>query len=206
MSFSNQMAHVKDRVVETLLATSCRPRIVSCRRRCRRTQDVASYVSTTRFGTSLRIGSSRSIEFRGGGSGNRSEEAKASGIPAINRYPARRAMYNQSTTAKYASVKRMTVAIISRVGATAMKASGSETAVVAALKAVTCASPVHVLTATTAPKRSRKKVTAAETALKASSPSRTAKTQASDSNQFNAGQTTQINPANGRKRTKARPG
>src|ERR1700730_2486133 len=154
---------------------------------------------------SLRIGSSRSHAVRGGGAGNRSEEARASGISAMQTYPARRAMYSQSTTAKYASVKKMTAAIMSREGASRMKTSGSESAVVAALKATMCASQVHVPTANPGPGRSREKVTAAESALKAS-PSRTAKMQASESNQFSAGHMMQINPANGRKRTKARPG
>src|SRR5580658_5820196 len=100
----------------------------------------------------------------------------------------------------------MTAAMMSRVGAIWMKASGSEIAVVATLKAARCANPAQVLTANTGPERSREKVTAAESALNTSSPSRTAKMQASESNQFSAQQTMQINPASGRKRTKARPG
>ncbi len=121
-------------------------------------------------------------------------------------YPARRAMYSQSTTAKYASVTRNTPTITSRQGANWMKASGTDTAVVATLKATRCASPVHVPTANTGPDRSRKKVTAAESAPNVSSPSRTANMLASESNQFSAGHATQINPASGRKRMKTRPG
>ncbi len=115
-------------------------------------------------------------------------------------------MYSQSTTAKYTSVIRKTPAITSRHGANWIKASGTDTAVVATLKATRCASPVHVLTANTGPVRSRKKVTAAASAPSVSSPSRTANMLASDSNQFSAGHAMQINPASGRKRTKARPG
>jgi hypothetical protein len=63
-----------------------------------------------------------------------------------------------------------------------------------------------MLTAQTGPERSREKVTAVESALNASSPSRIAKMQASQSSQFSAQQVVQINPASGRKRMKARPG
>src|SRR5271168_1692736 len=166
----------------------------------------ASYVSTARPETSLRIGSSRSIEVCGGGAGIGAEEAGASGISAMQTYPARRAMYSQSTMAKYASVIRKTPAITSRHGAIWMKASGTDTAVVATLKATRCASPVHVPTAKTGPDRSRKKATAAEIAPSVSSPSRMAKTLASDNNQFRAGHAMQINPASTRNNVKTRPG
>src|SRR5580700_7770531 len=205
MSFSNRLTNVKDRVVESFLATSYRPLIACSGRPCRRTQDVASYISTARFGTSLRISSSRSTEVRGGGVGKGADSARLSGIAAMQTYPPGRAIYSQSTTAKYASMTRMTQAMTSRVGTTRTKAIGNETAVVATLKAVRCASPVQILTANTGPERSREKVTAAEIALNTSSPSRTANMQASESNQFNIGHTMQINPARGRKRTKARP-
>src|ERR1700691_4638133 len=115
-------------------------------------------------------------------------------------------MYNQSATAKYASITRTTATITSRPGATWTKARGREAAVVAMLKAVRCASPVHALTANTGPGRSREKVTAAASAATASSPSRTAKIEPSDSNQFNIGHTMQINPASGKKSVKPSPG
>src|SRR5580698_5257613 len=57
-----------------------------CKAPCRR--DVACYVSRARPGTSLRIGSSRSIEVCGGGAGIGAEEARASGISAMQTYPA----------------------------------------------------------------------------------------------------------------------
>src|SRR5580700_3251117 len=180
-----------------------------------RTARVKDYLSTTGIGISLRMDSSRSIVVCNGAGANRSpgggeadndaDEAQFSGISVMLMYPARRAMYNQSTTAKYASVPRITVARMSRFGAIWMKASGSEKAVAATLRAARCANPVQVLTANTGPERSREKVTAAESALNTSSPSRTANMQASESNQFNIGHTMQINPARGRKRTKARP-
>src|SRR5271165_678587 len=87
-----------------------------------------------------------------------------------------------------------------------MKARGTETAVVATLNATKCASPVQVLTANTAPKCCRRKVTAAESAPNASSPSRTTKMPANESSQFSVDHATQINPAKGRKRMKDRPG
>src|SRR5580692_6738643 len=108
------------------------------------------------------------MEVCGGGAGSGAGSARAAGISAMHMYPARRAMYNQSTTAKYASVTRMTAAIMSRPGATWMKASGREAAVEATLKAARCASPVHVLTANTGPECSWEKVAAAESAPTAS--------------------------------------
>src|SRR5208283_3010056 len=87
-----------------------------------------------------------------------------------------------------------------------MKARGTEAAVVAMLKATQCASPVHVLTAITAPVRSRKKLTARENAPSASSPSRTTKTAASDNHQFRAQPAIQIHPVSRTNRAKARPG
>src|SRR5580704_585537 len=137
MSFSNRMVRVKD------------------------------YVSAARIGIwigiSLRIGSSRSIVVwagvlgascppAGGEAGSGAESASASGISAMQTYPARREMYNQSTTAKYASIRQNMTAITSRGGATRAKASGIETAVVATLKAARCASPLQVLTAQTGPR------------------------------------------------------
>src|SRR5271156_952885 len=188
MSFSNQLVHVKNQIA----------------------RDVANYVSTARFGISLRIVSSRSMVVRAGtgdgGIGIGEDETGGSGISAMQTYPARRAMYSQSATAKYPSVTRKTTMITTRQGAIWMKASGTDTSVVATLKATRCANPVHVLTANTGPGRSRKKATAAESAPSVSSPSRTANTQASESSQFKAGHAMQINPANGRKKMKTRPG
>jgi len=58
-------------------------------------RDVASYVSTARFGRSLKISSSRSIEVRTGGSGlgcgGRCSN-NACGVSAMQTYPARRAI------------------------------------------------------------------------------------------------------------------
>src|ERR1022692_1592424 len=61
----------------------------------------------------------------------------------------------------------MMPAMTSRDGATRMRASGRETAVVAMLKATRCARPVHVLTAKTEAGRSRVTVTAAENGSRA---------------------------------------
>src|SRR4029077_1393999 len=96
--------------------------------------------------------------------------------------------------------------MMSRAGANWMRARGSHTAVPATLMATRCASPAQVLTAKTGPMRSRKNVTAAETALNASPPSRITNTEASESNQFSAGHTMQIAAAKGKKRMKAKPG
>src|SRR5258708_39338636 len=74
------------------------------------------------------------------------------------------------------------------------------------LRAVRCASPVHVLTANTGPIRSRNKVTAAEVAPSGSSPSRTGNMLASDKNQFSADHSDTIRTARGKKRMKAKPG
>src|ERR1700677_249043 len=93
-----------------------------------------------------------------------------------------------------------------REGATPMKASGNETAVVATLNAIRRARPVQVLTARTEPVRSRARETAAERAPIASSPLRTANMPASDSPQFNAHPAAQMNPASGKNKMKARPG
>ena len=57
------------------------------------TADLAIYVSTMSPGTSLRMGSSRSMEVRGvkGGDGMRDGANISSGISAMHKYPARRA-------------------------------------------------------------------------------------------------------------------
>src|SRR3984885_12150200 len=83
-----------------------------------------------------------------------------------------------------------------------------ETTVVAMTKTVRCASPVQMVTADTAPLRSRQKLTAAETAPKASlrpSPSRTANTPASDRTQFRVDHARKISPASGKNSRKAIP-
>src|SRR5271169_3763123 len=101
MSFSNRMSRVKDQTVETVLETL---------------YDKASESEPP--GISLRIGSSRSIVVSpgvlgancwpvDGGASIGVEKATASGISARQTYPARRTMYSQSATAKYASVTRM---------------------------------------------------------------------------------------------------
>src|SRR6202034_4300522 len=74
------------------------------------------------------------------------------------------------------------------------------------LKATQCARPVHRLTAKTDPLRSRTKRTAPESAPRASSSSRTAKTAASDSHQFRAQPAIQTHPDSGIKRATAKPG
>src|SRR5258706_15295590 len=100
----------------------------------------------------------------------------------------------------------MIPAITSRNGATWMKASVNETAEPATPKAVKCASPIHVLTADIGPRRSRKNVTAAESAPRAALPSRTEKMAATDNIQFRADHTMQMTPGIGKKSKKALPG
>src|SRR5579863_2315340 len=96
-----------------------------------------------------------------------------------------------------------------RPGTMRAKASGMETTVVATTKAVRWPSPVQVLTANTAPLRSRQNATAAESALKASlgtSPlSRTAKTAAMDKTQFNPLHAAKVRAARGKNKRTASP-
>src|ERR1035438_1819988 len=86
------------------------------------------------------------------------------------------------------------------------KPSGTEATVVAPTKATRCARPVQMLTAKTAPVRSRQKATETAIAATASSPSRTANMPANDNSQFRHHHTQQINAATGRNRKKASPG
>ena len=122
MSFSNQLAHVKNEIVETR--------------------------KLGLYGQVRKIAEDRFVAVDGGLAGAATEESGigadetgVSGISAMQTYPARRAMYSQSTTAKYASVTRNTPIITSRQGAIWMKASGTDTSVVATLKATRCAKP-----------------------------------------------------------------
>ena len=132
--------------------------------------------------------------------------AKASGISAMQTYPARRAMYSQSTTAKYASVTRMMPAITSRDGATRSESErqrhsgGGDAESDQVRQSGPCAYGEYW-----SEMFPRKSDGGGERA-NASSPSRTANMPASDSNQFSASPAMQINPASGRKRMKARPG
>src|ERR1700676_896377 len=97
-------------------------------------------------------------------------------------------------------------AMIRRGGANWMNAMGREMAVPATLRAARWAIPVQALTAKTGPARSRENVTAADSASKATAPSRIEKTEASDRIQFSAGHAVRINPENSRKMMKAIPG
>src|ERR1700722_15384021 len=102
----------------------------------------------------------------------------------------------------------MTAASTTRAGTIWAKLSGSETTVVATTKTVRCANPIQMVTANTAPVRSRQKLTAAETAPSASlraSSSRTASTPASDRTQFNDDHAAKISPASGKNKRKAIP-
>src|SRR4029077_6897506 len=93
-----------------------------------------------------------------------------------------------------------------RQGTKAATLRGTETTVVATTIATRCASPVQLLTATTAPVRSRQSPTAALMASIASSPSRTAKTEANESNQLRQNETRPIAVAIGRKIRNTKPG
>src|SRR5215831_17705926 len=108
--------------------------------------------------------------------------------------------------AKYATVTASIANTISRQGSNPANPMGMDTAVVAATKATRWASPVQVLTAATAPGRSRHRDTAAEIAPTAPSPSFTAKTAASESSQFSPNEAEPTNAANGTNREKTTPG
>src|SRR5271167_1235035 len=102
----------------------------------------------------------------------------------------------------------MTPISTNRTGTIWARPSGMEATVVATTKTVRCASPVQKLTANIAPLRSRQKVTAAESAPKASlraSPARTAKIPATDRSQFRVDHAKKISPASGKNRRKAIP-
>src|SRR5882724_11935369 len=122
MSISNSAASVKQIVVPgdgliVMTSLACisagarQNRVVAhVQWRCRqRGSKLLLYCLNSRFGRSLRIGSSRSIAVstggpgagggRGGAAGGKGA-SNASGVSNIHTYPARRAMYIQSATAK----------------------------------------------------------------------------------------------------------